>query len=93
MRGRAHLLAHPAGVLVEILDQAGRGIGVEMIDQRVLGDVDLAALEHARHRHHERELLQGALIVVDHGDHGLAVVADEDDLGGRLNSSLSALAT
>jgi len=56
--GRVHLPpVDETGILVEVLDQARRGVGVEMVDQRVAGDVDLAALEYARHRHHERELL------------------------------------
>ena len=54
-----------------------------MVDHGAVGHhPDLAALQHVRHRHDQGELLEGALIVVDHGDHGPAVVPGEHDLRG-----------
>ena len=48
----------PARVLVEVLDQPRRGVRVEVIDQRLVADVDLILLQHRRHGHDDRELLR-----------------------------------
>src|SRR4029077_1914746 len=44
-------------------------------------DADLLALDEGRHRHHDGEFLGIALVVVRHGDGGLAAVPAEHDLG------------
>ena len=58
--GSARCLVHrrPARILVEVLDQARRGVGVEVIDERLVADVDLLLLQHCRHGDDDRELLR-----------------------------------
>ena len=70
------------GIVVEVLDQPRRRVGVEVIDQRLLADVDLLALEQRRHRNHDGELLRLALEVVRHRHHGAIAVAHQHDLRG-----------
>ena len=50
--------------------------------QRAVADVDLLALEHRRDRHDQRELLELALVVVGHGEHGAVAVAHQHHLRG-----------
>jgi hypothetical protein len=71
----------PAWIVVVILDQPWRGIGVEVIDQGLVADMDLLTLQERRHRHHDRELLRTSLEVVHHRQDRAIAVADEDDLG------------
>ena len=42
--------------------------------------MDLAFLQHLRHRHDQRELRQRAAEIVGHADHRAIVLAGEDDL-------------
>ena len=73
---------HPARVRVEVLDQPRRRIGVEVIDERLVADVDLLALQERRHRNDDGELLQVALEVVGHRHHRAIAVAHQHDLRG-----------
>ncbi len=90
-RGAKHPLHDDDGlarIRIEIFDQPRRGEGVQMIDNRVLGHMDLLALKHGRGRDHHGEILGLALEVVDHGDDGAVAVAHHHHLG-RLVEELS----
>ena len=52
-----------------------------MVDQRLVGDVDLLALEEGRYRNDDRELLMLAAEVVGHGQDRAVTVAHQDHLG------------
>ena len=51
-----------------------------MIDERIVGHMDLLPLDERRYGNHHRELFRLASKVVDHGDDGLVAVPDENDL-------------
>ena len=71
----------PARILVEVLDQPRRGIRIDVIDERLLGDVDLIARDEGRDGNHDGELFRIAFEVVGHRQHRAIAVAHEDDLG------------
>ena len=73
-----------ARVRVEVFDETRRRVGVEMVDERPVADVDLLAPQERRHRHDDGELLQAALIVVGHRQHRPIAVAHEHDLRGAV---------
>jgi hypothetical protein len=79
-RHRSHHLVTTAGIAVEVLDQPRRGVGVDMIDQRPLGDVDLLARDERRHGNDDGEFLRRALEVAGHRQHRAVAVAREHDL-------------
>ena len=70
-----------ARIGIVILDEARRGVGVDVIDQLVVGDVDLRLGDDRRHGHDQRELLGVAGVVRRHGDDRAFVLAGDDDLG------------
>ena len=81
-----------AGVRVEVLDQPRRRVGVEVLEQPAVADVDLLALQHRGHRHHQGELGERPAVVVAHGEHGAVSVAHQrhlrrlvEQLGVRLS--------
>ena len=79
----AHAAFHQreqARASVEIFDQPRRSVGIEMIDHFLIADVDLAALDQGRNGDYHSKLFRIAFKVVDHGDHGLVVLARQDDL-------------
>jgi hypothetical protein len=53
-----------------------------MIDCFRIDDADLALLDEARHRNHEREFIRLALVIARHRDRGLLANAGEHDLRG-----------
>ena len=69
-----------AWVGVEILDQARRTVGVDLLEQFAIADMHLPLLQHDRHRHHQRELRRLALVVVHQADDGLVVMMRDHDL-------------
>src|SRR5262249_55961175 len=77
---RQLVLLDRAWIRIEVLDEAWRGIGVQMLENRAIADVDLLALEYGRDRHDDGELLQVSAEVVGHREHGLVVATDEHDL-------------
>ena len=83
-RGAARdLVLHPvdaARVGIEVLDEPRRAVRVDALEQLAVADADLAALEHRRHGHDQRELGQRALVVVGHADDGPVVPPDQDHL-------------
>jgi hypothetical protein len=81
-RRHARLKHDSTGVLVEILDESGRRVSIEVLDERFVTDVDLLSLEERGHGNHDRKLLQVALEVVDHRHHRPIAVTNEDDLRG-----------
>src|SRR5262249_60752437 len=56
------------------------GIGLEMLENRAIADVNLLALEYGWDRHDDGELLQVSAEVVGHREHGLVVATDEHEL-------------
>src|SRR5207237_9071579 len=68
----------------EILDEARRGVRVEMRDERTVTHADLSLFEHGRHRHDDREFFRIAFEVVRHRDDGLVLVPHENDLRGLI---------
>ena len=70
-----------AGIRIVILDKTGRRVGVEMLHDRAVAHVDLFALDHRGHGDDDGEILDVALEVVGHRNHGSVIVAYEDDLG------------
>ena len=68
--------------LVEVLDESRRRVGVQMIEERPLGDVDLLALEEGGDGDDDGELFRIALEVVGHGEDRAVAVAHQDHLGG-----------
>ena len=83
----------PARILVEVLDQPRRGIGVEVIEQRLVADVDLILLQDRRHRDDDRELLRIPLKSFAIVRTVLSSVATRTTCDALLNSFVSALAT
>ena len=80
-----------ARIRVEVLDQARRGVGVEVLEERPLADVDLPARQEGRDGHDDGELLRVALEVVgDRHDRAVAV-PHEDDLRGAVKELRVAL--
>ena len=77
--GLGHRIDH-ARVGIEVLHQPRRGVRVEVLEQLPLTDVDLLALQHRRHRDHQRELGQGPAVVVAHGEHGAIAVTHQRHL-------------
>ena len=82
-----------ARIRVEVLDEPRRRVGVEVIDQRLLADVDLLALQERRHRNDDRELLQlplksFAIVITVRSPSRTSTTCD-----ALLNSFVSALAT
>jgi hypothetical protein len=76
-------LFHPlAGVRVEVLDQAGGGVGIEVVEKSPIRHLDLLALDEGGDGNDDGKLLEGALIVVGHGHDRLVAVADEGHRGG-----------
>ena len=69
-----------ARVTIEVLDETRRRERIEMIDERIVGHMDLLSLDERRYGNHHRELFRLASKVVDHGDDGLVAVPDENDL-------------
>jgi hypothetical protein len=76
-RLRRGTIPRRARIVVEILDEPGRRVGVEVLDERAVAHANLPLLEDGRHRHHDGELLEVAPEVVGHGENGLVVVADQ----------------
>ena len=70
-----------ARVLLPVLDEARRG---ELVDarrtRRLRQRLHVLLLEHDRHRHHQREVLGRALVVVLHRQHGARAVAHQHHL-------------
>ena len=66
-----------------VLDQARRGIVIQMIDGFGIDHADLLALDEGRHRHHDGEFLGVALEIAGHGDRGLIAIARQHDLWRR----------
>ena len=62
-----------------------------MIDERLVGDVDLSALDFRRHRNDHGEVARLALKIVGHRHHGAVAVADDDDLRGAVENLRVAL--
>ncbi len=71
---------HLTGVGIEVLDETRSAVGVEMLEDLAVADVDLALLEHHRHRDDQREFRELALVVVHHADHRAVGVAHQHDL-------------
>ena len=69
-----------AGTAVVIFHQARRGVGVQMVDDFLVADVDLPAFDQRRHRYHHGKLFGIAFEIIDHGNHGLVVLARQHDL-------------
>ena len=74
-----HLHAR-ARILVEVLDQPRRRVGVEMVDQRLVSDMDLLLLQDSRNRNHDRKLPGVAPEVIGHRQHRAVAVPDQHDL-------------
>ena len=77
-----HRVDRLARVAVEVLDQPRGRVGVEVVEQGPLGDVDLLLLEEGRDGDDDGELLRIPLEVVGHGEDGAVAVARQDDLRG-----------
>ena len=71
-----------ARVFVEVLYQSRRRIGIQVIDQGLVSNVDLPALDEGGYRDDHRELLWVAPKIVGHGDDGFVIVSDQDHLRG-----------
>ena len=71
-----------AGVGSKYSTRRGARVGVEVVEERPLADVDLLALEERRHRDDDGELLGIALEVVRHREDGAVAVAHQDHLRG-----------
>ena len=78
--GRLAECRHAAWVLVEIFDKPRRRVGVEMIQERFVADMDLFPFQYRWHRHDYGELFGIPLEVVGHRQHCLVLVPDEHDL-------------
>ena len=52
-----------------------------MIQHRAVAHVDLPLLQQGRHRHHHRELVGLAAVIVRHREHGAVPVAHHHHLG------------
>ncbi len=60
--------------------RAAAPIRIQVIDERLLADVDLLAREECRYGNDHGEFLRLALEVVRHGHHGAIAVANQHDL-------------
>ena len=76
-----HLQPRRAGILIEVLHQAWRGIRVQMVDEPTFCHVNLLARQQHRHRNHDREITHVALEVVRHGHDRAPALMGEHDLG------------
>src|SRR5262249_36169901 len=65
---------------VVVFNQPWRRIGVEMIDNLLVADMDLTFFDQCRNRNNYRKLFWISLKVVNHGDDGLIVLPDQNDL-------------
>ena len=63
-----------------VFDQSRRRVRIEMFDQRVVGNIDLLALDEGRYRNHHGEVFDGTLEVIRHRDNGTIAVAHKHDL-------------
>ena len=61
-------------------DEAGRRVRIEVIDERLLADVNLLAFEECRHGNHNGKFPRRPLEVIRHGHHGAIAISDEHDL-------------
>ncbi len=80
-----------ARVRIEVFDEARRGVGVEVLDERPLADVDLPARQERRHGNDDGELLRVAVEVVRHRQDRAVAVPHEDDLRGAVEELRVAL--
>ena len=71
-------------VAIEVLDQSRRRIGVEVVDDGLVADVDLVARQQRGHRDDDGEFARVALEVVRHGDHGAVAIPCEHHLRGAV---------
>jgi hypothetical protein len=55
-----------------------------MVDERLVADVNLLALQHRRHRNDDRKLLGIATEVIRHRQHRAIAVAHQHDLRGAV---------
>ncbi len=78
--GLQRVLVTQAGILVVILDKSRCRVCIKMIDECLVGNVDLFALDERRYRDDDSKVLDVTLKVVCHGDDGSIAVANEDDL-------------
>src|SRR5215831_17014035 len=67
---------------VVVFNQPWRRIGVEMIDNLLVADMDLILFDQCRNRNNYRILFWISLEVVDHGDDRLIVLPSQNDLRG-----------
>ena len=70
-----------------VLDQPRRGIRVEVLDERAVGDVDLLPFDEGRHRDDNREVLDIAAEIVCHCHNGTVLVADDHHLRGAVKKA------
>ena len=75
------------GIFIEVLQQAGGGIGVEVVEQGLLGDMDLLLLQEGRDRDDDGELLRIAFEVVRHGEDRAVAVASQYYLRGLVEQA------
>jgi hypothetical protein len=66
-----------AGILIEILNQPWSGIGIQVVNDRVLGHMDLLAVDKDRDRDDHGEFLRVSLVIIGYGDDRSVAIPDQ----------------
>jgi hypothetical protein len=70
----------PARATVVVLNEPWRRVSVEMVDDFLIADMDLALFDQRRNRNNHGKFFRIPFEVVDHGDDCPIVVPGQDDL-------------
>ena len=74
-----HWIAH-AGIRVVVFDEARRRIGIQVVNQASLGDIDLSTFDKRRNGNDNGKIFDIALKVISHRYDGSVVVTNQHDL-------------